>query len=119
MVHLATGLYVDDADLLTGFLTWTASILSARGVPAASLLPALAVLGERLRDFPRALRLLAAGTKAVREVVRGGNAGGAGDAGPGANAVRGGDAVRSADAVRGADMARAAEASRTAGEDPR
>jgi methanogenic corrinoid protein MtbC1 len=75
VVHLATALYVDDADLFTGFLSWTASILAARGVPAASLLPALGLLSERLHDFPRALGILAAGTRAVRDADTAGSPG--------------------------------------------
>ncbi|MFE9852609.1 B12-binding domain-containing protein [Streptomyces sp. NPDC005576] len=55
---LAAALYTDDAELFTGFLDWTGGILTARGVPALSLLPALEVLGEELRDFPRATRHL-------------------------------------------------------------
>ncbi|GAA4657717.1 MULTISPECIES: cobalamin B12-binding domain-containing protein [Amycolatopsis] len=51
---LATALYTGDVELFTGFLGWTGRILSARGVPAASLLPALDLLGAELRDFPRA-----------------------------------------------------------------
>ncbi|MFD6425006.1 B12-binding domain-containing protein [Streptomyces sp. NPDC060198] len=60
---LAVALYTDDPELFTGFLDWTGDILTARGVPALSLVPALEVLGEELRDFPRAthhLRLAAA-----------------------------------------------------------
>lgn len=55
---LATALYVGDPELFTGFLTWTAGILTARGVPAVSLLPALDLLEAELRDFPRATDLL-------------------------------------------------------------
>ncbi|MEU3844278.1 cobalamin-dependent protein [Streptomyces sp. NPDC028635] len=62
---LATALYVDDADLFTTFLTWTADVLDARGVPPHSLVVALDVLGGPLRDFPRALRLLHDGTAAL------------------------------------------------------
>lgn len=63
---LATALYVDDPQVFTAFLTWTADILRARGVPAHSLLAGLDVLAGRLRDFPRALGLLRAGELAVR-----------------------------------------------------
>ncbi|RDH77979.1 cobalamin-binding protein [Mycolicibacterium moriokaense] len=56
--YLATALYVDDDDLFTNFITWTADILEARGVPAASLYPALDLLGDQLTDFPRSQRLL-------------------------------------------------------------
>ncbi|MEU5209000.1 B12-binding domain-containing protein [Streptomyces sp. NPDC020742] len=55
---LATALYVDDDALFSSFLTWTGTVLTARGVPAHSLLPALDVLADRLKDFPRALRIL-------------------------------------------------------------
>ncbi|EOD64978.1 hypothetical protein H480_29136 [Amycolatopsis vancoresmycina DSM 44592] len=55
---LATALYVGDPELFTGFLTWTAGILTARGVPATSLVPALDLLETELRDFPRATALL-------------------------------------------------------------
>ncbi|GAB3008125.1 cobalamin-dependent protein [Amycolatopsis acidiphila] len=55
---LATSLYIGDDELFTDFLGWTAQILTARGVPARSLRPALELLGGELRDFPRAARLL-------------------------------------------------------------
>ncbi|GHG30790.1 MULTISPECIES: cobalamin B12-binding domain-containing protein [Amycolatopsis] len=55
---LATALYVGDGELFTGFLGWTAGILTARGVPAASLGPALDLLEAELRDFPRATGML-------------------------------------------------------------
>ncbi|MFD6415683.1 B12-binding domain-containing protein [Streptomyces sp. NPDC060194] len=59
IVHfLATALYTDDAELFTGFLTWTADVLTARAVPSHSLTPALDVLSEELKDFPRATRIL-------------------------------------------------------------
>ncbi|WP_447009839.1 cobalamin B12-binding domain-containing protein [Saccharothrix hoggarensis] len=54
----ATALYTDDDALFTGFLTWTADVLGARGVPAGHLLPALALLATELHDFPRARRIL-------------------------------------------------------------
>jgi methanogenic corrinoid protein MtbC1 len=57
---LAAALYVDEAPLFTGFLTWTADILAARGVPSASLVPAVDLLADELRDFPRATAALAA-----------------------------------------------------------
>ncbi|MFD4986129.1 B12-binding domain-containing protein [Streptomyces sp. NPDC058374] len=62
---LATALYVDDDELFTAFLTWTAGILDARGVPARSLVPTLELLAEPLRDFPRATRLLHRGGDAL------------------------------------------------------
>ncbi|MEU9802894.1 cobalamin-dependent protein [Streptomyces sp. NPDC051000] len=51
---LATALYADDEELFAGFIRWTADVLTSRGVPAHSLLPALALLGRELKDFPRA-----------------------------------------------------------------
>ncbi|NEY32112.1 cobalamin-binding protein [Streptomyces sp. PRKS01-65] len=62
---LTAALYVDDPDLFTGFLAWTAGVLTARGVPDRSLLPGLDLLEEQLRDFPRARRLLDAGRTAL------------------------------------------------------
>ncbi|MEV6565690.1 cobalamin B12-binding domain-containing protein [Streptomyces kronopolitis] len=59
---LATALYLDDEELFTWFLTWTAQILVARNVPAHSLPPALDLLARELKDFPRAARILSAGT---------------------------------------------------------
>ncbi|MEU5167618.1 B12-binding domain-containing protein [Streptomyces mutomycini] len=56
--HLAVGLYTDDDDLLPTFLDWTAGILTARSVPARSILPVLDVLAAELQDFPRSVRLL-------------------------------------------------------------
>lgn len=64
---LATALYVDDPDLFTAFLTWTADILEARHVPARSLLTALDILAGQLHDFPRALHLIERGGLALRE----------------------------------------------------
>lgn len=55
---LGAALYLDDADLLSGFLTWTAGILTARGVPAQTLLPTLDLLATQLTEFPRAAGLL-------------------------------------------------------------
>ncbi|MEU7057977.1 cobalamin-dependent protein [Streptomyces sp. NPDC046197] len=62
---LATALYVDDAELFGTFLTWTADILTARGVPAHSLMAGLDALGGQLRDFPRSSSLLEAGAGAL------------------------------------------------------
>jgi methanogenic corrinoid protein MtbC1 len=60
---LGTALYVGDDDLFTGFLGWTAGILAARGVPPTVLHAGLELLAAELRDFPRAGRVLAAGTE--------------------------------------------------------
>lgn len=49
---LVVALYMDCEQLFTRFLTWTAGILTARGVPAASLTPTLDVLGTELKEFP-------------------------------------------------------------------
>ncbi|MFD3790065.1 B12-binding domain-containing protein [Streptomyces cyaneofuscatus] len=59
---LATSLYLDDEELFTSFITWTAQILVARGVSAHSLPPALDLLAGELKDFPRAARMLQAAT---------------------------------------------------------
>ncbi|MCI0385971.1 cobalamin-dependent protein [Streptomyces sp. CNQ085] len=65
---LSTALYVDDEELFTGFMTWTAQILTARGVPAHSLHPALDLLAGQLKDFPRATRLLEGARRALGTV---------------------------------------------------
>jgi len=59
---LATALYLDDEELFTRFITWTAQILETRGVPAPSLPSTLDLLARELKDFPRAARILRAGT---------------------------------------------------------
>lgn len=64
---LAAALYVDDDDLFTEFLTWTAHILNVRNVPAHSLSAGLEVLGVPLHDFPRASRLIKQGLAALTE----------------------------------------------------
>ncbi|MFE5399866.1 B12-binding domain-containing protein [Streptomyces sp. NPDC056580] len=64
---LATALYVDDVEVFTGFLLWTAEILEARHVPALSLVSALDALSDRLRDFPRTRKLLREGATALLE----------------------------------------------------
>ncbi|MEU6766758.1 cobalamin B12-binding domain-containing protein [Streptomyces sp. NPDC046853] len=56
--YLATAVYVDDEGLFTRFITWTADILAARGVPPLCLLPALDSLLVQLKDFPRAVGIL-------------------------------------------------------------
>lgn len=63
---LGTALYLDDPDLFTGFITWTAGILSARDVPARSLVPALDLLAEQLAGRPRATDLLRRARDAVQ-----------------------------------------------------
>ncbi|WP_069174515.1 cobalamin B12-binding domain-containing protein [Streptomyces griseus] len=56
--YLGVALYMDDAELFTGFLTWTAGVLEARRVPGRSLRPVLDVLKAELKDFPRSTLLL-------------------------------------------------------------
>ncbi|MGW6054842.1 cobalamin B12-binding domain-containing protein [Streptomyces sp. NPDC055189] len=62
---LATALYLGDEDLFSWFLTWTAGILTSRGVPAHSLPPALEILARELKDFPRATCTLEHGIAAL------------------------------------------------------
>ncbi|MGW2964912.1 cobalamin B12-binding domain-containing protein [Streptomyces sp. NPDC001220] len=62
---LATALYLGDENLFTWFITWTAKILQARGVPAQSLPPALSLFNRELKDFPRASRTLQRGIEAL------------------------------------------------------
>ncbi|MDY6999366.1 MAG: cobalamin-dependent protein [Actinomycetota bacterium] len=57
---LATTLYLDDDALFTDFIGWTADILTARSVPAASLRPALDIIATELKDFPRVQRIVTA-----------------------------------------------------------
>ncbi|WP_394428298.1 cobalamin B12-binding domain-containing protein [Streptomyces sp. SGAir0957] len=63
VTYLITALYVDDPALFRTFVSWTADILQARGVPPQSLLPALDSLLHQLNDFPRALGILTAARK--------------------------------------------------------
>ncbi|MFJ5776928.1 B12-binding domain-containing protein [Streptomyces sp. NPDC093094] len=63
---LACALYTDDSRLFTGFLDWTGDVLEARQVPAMVLDPALALLQDELKDFPRASDFLAQGRSALR-----------------------------------------------------
>ncbi|WP_433206408.1 cobalamin B12-binding domain-containing protein [Dactylosporangium sp. CS-047395] len=58
---LTAAVFVDDPELFTGFLTWTAEVLRSRGVPAASLVVPLERYRAMLYDFPRTGRTLAAG----------------------------------------------------------
>lgn len=67
---LTTAVYLDDDELLTTFVRWTAGVLSARAVPAQSLFPVLDSLGEQLQDFPRARRILTAATDALTGTAR-------------------------------------------------
>ncbi|WIM87118.1 cobalamin-dependent protein [Candidatus Mycobacterium wuenschmannii] len=64
---LIAGLYTDDDELFSGFIAWTADILTARGVPAATLFPTLDLVGKQLIEFPRSQRLLAAAHTALAD----------------------------------------------------
>ncbi|MEU6298156.1 cobalamin-dependent protein [Streptomyces erythrochromogenes] len=66
---LAAALYTGDEDLFGGFLLWTAGVLDARGVPAASLLPALELLERELQDFPRTTATLRAGAACLTRTL--------------------------------------------------
>lgn len=54
-----------DEEPFTRFILWTADILTARRVPAHSLDPALDLLAQHLKDFPRACRTLAHAREAL------------------------------------------------------
>ncbi|MFF5028739.1 cobalamin B12-binding domain-containing protein [Streptomyces collinus] len=64
---LSTALYVDDPDIFTTFVTWTADILEARKVPAHSLATGLEILAGELRDFPRSVHLVKLGVAALHD----------------------------------------------------
>ncbi|MFJ8148846.1 B12-binding domain-containing protein [Streptomyces sp. NPDC096048] len=67
---LTAALYVDASEIFTEFLTWTADVLTARGVPARSLVPGLDLLEEQLRDFPRARALIGTGRDVLTDSPR-------------------------------------------------
>ncbi|MEU1397116.1 cobalamin-dependent protein [Micromonospora zamorensis] len=58
---LAAAVYVDDPSLFTEFVEWLSEILLSRGVPAGAVARPLDHYGVALRDFPRAVRVLALG----------------------------------------------------------
>ncbi|MEV0408455.1 cobalamin-dependent protein [Actinoallomurus sp. NPDC050550] len=66
---LGVALYMDDSGLFTRFIAWTGDILTARGVPAYSVGLALDLLGEQLKDLPRAVGLLRDGQGALKGVA--------------------------------------------------
>ncbi|MFJ4971219.1 B12-binding domain-containing protein [Streptomyces sp. NPDC088755] len=66
---LGVALYTDSDDLFTDFIRWTAAVLTARGVPARSLRPALESLAFELKDFPRATRMLDRACRHLDEAV--------------------------------------------------
>ncbi|MEU9833991.1 B12-binding domain-containing protein [Streptosporangium sp. NPDC048047] len=62
---LGAALYVDDDELFAGFVSWTAGVLGARGVPGRALSGGLRLFHGELRDFPRARRILRCGITAA------------------------------------------------------
>ncbi|WP_234538349.1 cobalamin B12-binding domain-containing protein [Streptomyces shenzhenensis] len=60
---VAAANYVDDPQVLTGYLSFGVEFLHARGVPTAALSDALATLSEPLRGLPRAAAHLDAGRR--------------------------------------------------------
>ncbi|MER7495022.1 cobalamin-binding protein [Streptomyces pharetrae] len=64
---LATALYVNDSEVFTSFLAWTADILTARRVPADSLVTALDILAGQSRETPRTLAMLRSGAAVLRD----------------------------------------------------
>lgn len=67
---LVAALYTDDDELFSGFVTWTADILAARGVPPTTLFPTLELLGKQLHEFPRSQRMLRAALSALADEKR-------------------------------------------------
>ncbi|MEU6740971.1 cobalamin B12-binding domain-containing protein [Streptosporangium sandarakinum] len=62
---LGAALYVDDDELFSEFVSWTAGVLRARGVPQRALSGGLRLFHGELRDFPRARRILQCGIAAA------------------------------------------------------
>ena len=58
---LAAARYLGEERIFTEFVDWTASVLSARGVPPVALRAGLRLLAAQLRDCPAALAMLDAG----------------------------------------------------------
>ncbi|MFF5076952.1 B12-binding domain-containing protein [Actinoplanes sp. NPDC000266] len=63
---LASALYVSETQIFTDFITWTAAVLDARGVPPVALRVGLEAVRAQLRDFPTAVAILNAGTQLVK-----------------------------------------------------
>ncbi|MDG4786088.1 cobalamin B12-binding domain-containing protein [Micromonospora sp. WMMD1102] len=55
---LAAAVYVDDATLFAEFAVWLGEVLASRKVPLRTVDTAFDLMAGRLRDFPRALRIL-------------------------------------------------------------
>ena len=58
---LAAALYVGDDRIFTDFVSWTAAVLEARGVPRQALAVGLRLVRDQLPDYPTALAHLDAG----------------------------------------------------------
>ena len=58
---LAAALYVGETAIFTDFVTWTAEVLNARGVPGVALRVGLDAVRGQLRDYPTARAMLDAG----------------------------------------------------------
>ncbi|HEV2638199.1 MAG TPA: cobalamin-dependent protein [Actinocrinis sp.] len=56
--YVSCAVYVNDPDLFTSFVRWTAEILAARNVPLRALTSGLDVLKDQLHDFPRATGMI-------------------------------------------------------------
>ncbi|MEV5709413.1 cobalamin-dependent protein [Actinoallomurus sp. NPDC052274] len=65
---LSAALYLDDPELFTRFIAWIGDILTARGVPARSMILTLDLLAARLKDLPRAVGLLREGQAVLSKV---------------------------------------------------
>ncbi|XVU22281.1 cobalamin B12-binding domain-containing protein [Actinoplanes sp. CA-054009] len=63
---LASALYVSETQIFTDFVTWTAAVLDARGVPPVALRVGLDAVRTQLHDFPTAVAVLNAGTQLVK-----------------------------------------------------
>ncbi|XVV09487.1 cobalamin B12-binding domain-containing protein [Actinoplanes sp. CA-131856] len=63
---LASALYVSETQIFTDFITWTAAVLDARGVPPVALRVGLEAVRAQLHDFPTAVAVLNAGTQLVK-----------------------------------------------------
>jgi methanogenic corrinoid protein MtbC1 len=67
--YLSAALYVDDADLFSGYAGWTATVQAARPPAPIAAGEILDGLAARLRDYPRTLGMLAAGREAVKRAA--------------------------------------------------
>jgi methanogenic corrinoid protein MtbC1 len=65
--YLRAALYVDDPELFSSYVTWKASIFTAREIPARLLPSALEALADRLTGLPRARAMVG---RALTELSR-------------------------------------------------